>query len=114
VSYVPTDVEVERRNRIRLSLFAYAYEYEDDPLISDAEYDKLSYLIRKDVSTGNKALDLFFKREFAPHTGQWIHKHPELSKLKVMYFMEKKNYDTSYLRIRDIVIDVKKQEVVEI
>jgi len=112
VTYVPTEVEIERRNRIRLSLFAYAYEYEDDSLTSDAEYDILSYKINKNVETGNKLLDRFFKREFEPHTGQWIHKHPELSKLKAMYYVMKNK--GSYLRIGDMVIDWKKREVVSI
>jgi hypothetical protein len=112
MTYVPTEVEIERRNRIRLSLFAYAYEYEDDSLTSDAEYDILSYKINKNVETGNKLLDRFFKREFEPHTGQWIHKHPELSKLKAMYYVMKNK--GSYLRIGDMVIDWKKREVVSI
>ncbi len=112
MTYVPTEVEIERRNRIRLSLFAYAYEYEDDRLTSDAEYDILSYKINKNVETGNKLLDRFFKREFEPHTGQWIHKHPELSKLKAMYYVMKNK--GSYLRIGDMVIDWKKREVVSI
>lgn len=100
MTYVPTDVENERRNRIRLSLFAYAYEFEDDPLISDAEYDKLSYQIRKDMKTGNKLLDRFFNREFEPHTGQWIRKHPELDKLKAMYFvMKNKSLSVQWLLI---------------
>jgi hypothetical protein len=112
MTYVPTEVEIERRDRIRLSLFAYAYEYEDDSLTSDAEYDILSYKINKNVETGNKLLDRFFKREFEPHTGQWIHKHPELSKLKAMYYVMKNK--GSYLRIGDMVIDWKKREVVSI
>jgi hypothetical protein len=112
MTYVPTEVEIEKRNRIRLSLFAYAYEYEDDSLTSDAEYDILSYKINKNVETGNKLLDRFFKREFEPHTGQWIHKHPELSKLKAMYYVMKNK--GSYLRIGDMVIDWKKREVVSI
>ena len=101
-----------RGEYIRLSLFAYAYEYEDDSLTSDAEYDILSYKINKNVETGNKLLDRFFKREFEPHTGQWIHKHPELSKLKAMYYVMKNK--GSYLRIGDMVIDWKKREVVSI
>ena len=112
MTYVPTEVEIERRDRIRLSLFAYAYEYEDDSLTSDAEYDILSYKINKNVETGNKLLDRLFKREFEPHTGQWIHKHPELSKLKAMYYVMKNK--GSYLRIGDMVIDWKKREVVSI
>jgi len=112
MTYIPTDIENERRNRIRLSLFAYAYEYEDDSLVSDAEYDKLSYMIRKDMTTGNKLMDRFFMREFEPHTGQWIHKHPELSKLKAIYYVMKNK--GPYLRVGDMVIDYKKREVIEL
>lgn len=83
--YLPSYEEVERRNRIRLSLFAYAYEYEDHPLISDGEYDRLSYLINLDRSTGNKKLDDFFRKNFQPHTGQWIRMHPELDRLQNLY-----------------------------
>lgn len=112
MTYIPTDVENERRNRIRLSLFAYAYEYENDSLISDIEYDMISYMIRKDMTTGNELMDKFFRDEFEPHTGQWIHKHPELSKLKAMYFVMKNGQ--KYIRIGDLVIDWKKREVVEL
>ena len=112
MTYVPTDIENERRNRIRLSLFAYAYEYEDDSLVSDAEYDKLSYMIQPNVETGNKALDRFFKREFAPHTGQWIHKHPELDKLKAIYYTMKN--EGPYLRIGFKIFDYEKRKVIEI
>jgi hypothetical protein len=64
------------------------------------------------MSTGNKLLDRFFKREFAPHTGQWIHKHPELSKLKAMYYVIKNK--GPYIRIGDIIVDWEKKEVVVI
>jgi len=113
MTYIPTDIENERRNRIRLSLFAYAYEYEDDSLTSDAEYDKLSYIIRKDMKTGNKLMDRFFNRQFLPHTGQWIHKHPEINKLKAMYFMAK-NSDGPHIRFGEIVLNLEKKEIVKL
>jgi len=114
MTYIPTDIEVERRNRILLSIYAYAYEFENESLISDAEYDKLSYSIRKDMATGNKALDRFFNREFAPHTGQWIHKHPELDKLKALYFQHKNNFDIRYFRYQNYIYDHEKDEIVEL
>lgn len=80
------NVETERRNRIRLAVFAYAYEFENDPLISDGEYDELSKKININVKTGNDLLDKFFKKEFNEYTGSWIHKHPELDKIKKLYF----------------------------
>jgi hypothetical protein len=90
--YLPSIEEVERRNRIRLSVFAYAYEFEDDPLISDAEYDKLSYMIQIDRSTGNEMLDGFFRKNFEPHTGQWIRLHPEHHKIRNLYHKWKKDF----------------------
>ena len=114
MTYTPTAVELERRNRIRLSVFAYAYEYENESLISDAEYDKLSYLIDPNMVTGNKALDRFFKREFVPHTGQWIHKHPEIDKIKALCFQYQNNFDARYFRYQHMVFDTVKDEMVKL
>ena len=83
--YLPSIEEVERRNRIRLSVFAYAYEFENESLISDGEYDTLSYMIKTDRSTGNKKLDAFFRKHFEPDTGMWIRIHPELDKVRALY-----------------------------
>ncbi len=80
-----TPVELERWRRIRLSLAAYAYEFESDSIMSDHEFDEMSKLIDVNVSTGNKKLDAFFKREFNPCTGMWIRAHPEPLKLKRIY-----------------------------
>ena len=41
------------------------------------------------ISTKNDLLDNFFQEKFSTHTGQWVHDHPELDKLK-------KKYDTHY------------------
>ena len=89
--------EQERKNRIKLSLAAYAYEFKNTSIISDAEFDKLALAINTEVSTIEeyhtdlvqieryKLLDNFFKTEFQPDTGQWIHKHPELDRLEALY-----------------------------
>ena len=77
--------EQERRRRIRLSVAAYAYEYYDDSIMSDAEFDRLSYLVDTSVSTGNKKLDNFFKKEFEPATGMWVRKHPDKKGLENLY-----------------------------
>lgn len=97
---------MERRNRIRLSVFAYAYEFEDDPLISDGEFDRLASLIDKTKSTGNEKLDAFFAKHFEPDTGMWIRVHPELDKLKALYFMYKQNFNPRYYRIGAEVWDL--------
>ena len=80
-----TKIEQERRNRISLSLAAYSYEFCSHSIMSDGEYDELSRLIDKGVKTGHKKLDNFFSTQFEPDTGMWIHKHPELNKIKVLY-----------------------------
>lgn len=79
------DYCVETRNRIRLAVAAYAYEVENDPILSDAEFDRLSALINPLVSTGNPRLDWFFLTEFSPATGLWVHRHPEIEGLCRIY-----------------------------
>lgn len=86
-----TEIEIERRNRIILSIAAYSYEFESESFISDADYDELSRRIRPDMKTGNPKLDKFFQTEFGTDTGMWIHKHPELNKLKRLYDRIKEN-----------------------
>ena len=80
-----TEIEEEIRNRILISVAAYAYEFESDSVISDAEFDLLSYKINPELKTGNTMLDMFFKEEFNRCTGQWVTKHPEKEKLKYIY-----------------------------
>lgn len=78
-------VSEEIRNRIRLSVAAYAYEYENHSIMSDAEFDALSYKIRPSIRTGNARLDMFFKNHFEPCTGMWIQNHPNPAGLKHIY-----------------------------
>jgi NAD-dependent DNA ligase len=78
-------INQEIRNRIKLSVAAYAYEMEDDSIMSDADFDSLCREIKVNESTGNEKMDNFFKTEFNPSTGQWIHQHPELDKIKIIY-----------------------------
>lgn len=89
-----TSHEVEKRRRIRLSLAAYAYEFHDDPIMSDAEFDELAKNIDIRVKTGDSALDKihdeFFREEYSPDTGQWIHKHPFPGRLEWLYQRSKK------------------------
>jgi biotin synthase-related radical SAM superfamily protein len=80
-----TPEETERRNRIKLSVAAYAYEFDNTSIMSDAEFDEFARLIDPQMSTNNQVLDQFFRTEFQPDTGQWIHKHPELDKVKQLY-----------------------------
>jgi hypothetical protein len=78
-------IELERRNRIKLAVAAYSYEFENHSIMSDGEFDEFAKLIDPHMSTGNHIMDLFFQQEFQPDTGQWIHRHPELDKIKQLY-----------------------------
>lgn len=94
--FTENNAEVERRNRIRLSVAAYSYEFKNTSIMSDGDFDELALKINPDVSTIEhyhsdsqkerfKVLDDFFKNDFEPHTGQWIHSHPELDLLDLLY-----------------------------
>lgn len=76
-----SEEEIERRRRILVAAWAYAYEVESSPLVSDEIYDREALLIRPALSTGHATLDHFFREEFNPYTGMWIHRHPEKHKL---------------------------------
>lgn len=75
----------ETRNRIRVSVAAYAYEIENDPIMSDAEFDELAASIDTTLATSRAEEDMFFLVEFEPHTGSWIHKHPDLPGIKRLF-----------------------------
>jgi hypothetical protein len=80
-------VEKQVRLRIKLCVAAYAYECENTSIITDAEFDGMCLLVDLKVATGNKKIDTYFKRYFDHSTGQWIHKHPELNKIRNLYQM---------------------------
>lgn len=80
-----SEVEKQIRLRIKLSIAAYAYEILSETIMSDHDFDHKCLLIDPSIETGNKKLDHFFKTEFNPSTGQWIHKHPELNKIVELY-----------------------------
>lgn len=76
----------QRQLRIRLAMAAYAYEFESTSILSDADFDAMCLMVDTNVDTGAPDLDFFFSEEFDPSTGQWIHKHPELEKVKRLYW----------------------------
>lgn len=76
---------VETRNRIRVSVAAYAYEIENASIMSDAEFDSLCLEIDATIATSRAIEDEFFLTHFEPHTGSWIHKHPDLAGIKRLY-----------------------------
>ena len=67
--------------RIRLSVAAWTYEKYDHSIMSDADYDRMSLEVDPKITTGNRKLDKFFREQFDPSTGSWIHRHPELEKI---------------------------------
>jgi hypothetical protein len=83
---------VERRNRILIAVYAYAYEFDNTSLVTDSEFDELSKQINIKQSTKDTILDKFFNKHFQPCTGMWIHKHPELEKIKDIYEKYFKKY----------------------
>ena len=78
-------VELEIHRRILLSVAAYSYEYEDESIMSDAEFDEMCLQVQPSMKTGNARMDRFFKNIFYPSTGQWIRKHPEITRIKKIY-----------------------------
>ena len=76
-----SDIEAERMRRINVAAWAYAYEVESKPIVDDATYDREAALIRPELDTGHAVLDAFFRTEFQPYTGAWVHCHPEKHKL---------------------------------
>lgn len=79
---VRSELEQEKQRRICVAVWAYAYEVENDPLVPDAKYDEACRAVNPALKTGNATLDKFFATEFSPDTGLWVHKHPEIHKLK--------------------------------
>jgi hypothetical protein len=76
-------IERERRRRINLCVWAYAYEIAAAPLVSDATYDETAQASKPHLRTGY--LDEWWRSTFEPHTGQWIHDHPELPRVAASY-----------------------------
>jgi hypothetical protein len=53
--------------------------------VSDEQFDLECKKIDVTITTGNDIMDKWFKQEFDPCTGQWIHKHPQLKRLDALY-----------------------------
>lgn len=78
-------MESERQRRICVALWAYAYEIKSDPIVDDAKFDKVCEEIDLSKTTDNCVMDMWFQENFDKSTGQWIHKHPNLDKLEIIY-----------------------------
>jgi hypothetical protein len=82
---IRTRVEVEVRRRVDIALWAYAYEICADPIVDDGTFDEEAAKIDLTIDTPRPELDEWFRKEFSPHTGSWIHTHPDLKGLERLY-----------------------------
>lgn len=83
--------ELENQRRIKLAVAAYAYEVMNISLMSDQEFDDECKLIDLTKDTAYPIWDAWWRSNFSPHTGMWIHKHPNpeglqrLINIKLLY-----------------------------
>ncbi|WP_159953220.1 hypothetical protein [Rhizobium sp. 18065] len=88
--WTPDEIAKETRHRILVAVAAYAYEFLSESILSDHEFDAMALAIRPEMKTARPwhtpdqkrrvaKLDKFFRTQFHADTGQWIHRHPELS-----------------------------------
>lgn len=70
--------------RFQIAMAAYAYEALSHPIMSDSEFDKLALEVDLSIDTRRPDLDEWFRKEYQPHTGSWIWRHPELNIIKVL------------------------------
>tara|TARA_Y100000389_G_scaffold204607_1_gene258311 strand:- start:1893 stop:2153 length:261 start_codon:yes stop_codon:yes gene_type:complete len=75
----------EIKRRIKLCIAAYAYEVKNDSIMPDSTFDEECKKVDVTITTGNDKMDKWFKDEFDPCTGQWIHSHPEKNRLEELY-----------------------------
>lgn len=77
-----TAAEIETRKRILVAVAAYAYEILNEPLLSDADFDALCLEVDLTQPTGSVTMDDWFRDNFSPYTGQWVHDHPNKARLR--------------------------------
>jgi len=80
-----TPQQYQKKIRIQLSVWAYAYEVMHDPLVSDNRFDSLAKEVDLSIPTDNPEMDSWFKDNFAPFTGGWVHIHPHYNRLATIY-----------------------------
>lgn len=85
VSYDHSPTQAEIRRRTQIAVWAYAYEIHDDPIVSDTLFDITARQIDTHIITGDDVYDRFFREEFLPNTGMWIHTFPNHDKLELYY-----------------------------
>lgn len=76
--------EIETKKRIMVLMHAYHYEILGESVISDHDYDRLAYSIDLSISTSRPDLDAWFRANYVPDTGLWIHKYPDLKGIRML------------------------------
>lgn len=64
-------------------MWAYAYEIVGEPIVPDDVFDSVARASDPRIETGH--LDQWWRENFQPYTGAWIHGHPELHVLARRY-----------------------------
>lgn len=77
-----TAAERENRKRIKLCVYAFAYEFENTSLVPDAQFDEMARSVDLSIVTKHQE---WWRKEFNPSTGQWIHTHPNLQGIRSLY-----------------------------
>lgn len=72
-----TPAEIENRRRIRLAMAAYAYEILNDSIMLDHEFDDECRRVDLTIDTAYPHWDDWWRENFDPSTGLWIHQHPD-------------------------------------
>lgn len=70
----------QRRLRLKVLAAAYAYEIMHESYMTDAEFDATCKRI--DVSVDVDSYDQWWRDNFDPSTGMWVHRHPDLKGLR--------------------------------
>lgn len=73
--------EVETHRRMRLLIAAFAYERLNISIMSDHEFDMECLKVDLSIDTGNPRWDSWWRDNFDPSTGQWVHRHPDINGL---------------------------------
>ncbi len=90
-----TRKEIETHRRIKLSIWAYAYEIYHTSMVDDYRFDAEACKVDLSINTNRPDLDEWFRENFDPCTGYWIHNHPEKNKIHNLFM--KYNKDLTYL-----------------
>lgn len=74
--------EIERDRRNVISVATFASEIADTPIWRPSQWSYHAEKIDREIGTGHPVLDEFFRYQFSPMSGVWIHEHPELATIE--------------------------------